>query len=110
MNTALPWLLAASLTGCVSVTSASINQIPPHALRKNVIKARASSPLIIGFHFGSGGYIDDARADLMAQCQGGAIEGVLAKHETTNYFLGIVELYTVDLQAYCVNHKGQKKA
>lgn len=97
----------AALAGCTTVRSISINQLPEKSQRQSMVRAHAWSPIILFIPFGSG-FVDDARADLVAQCTGGAIEGTLAKFEDVNYFLWLYATQNVTLEGYCVHRHDQK--
>ena len=80
----------------MTVGSVSVSQIPDSAQRKSHIRSQASSPMILLIPFGSS-YIDNAQSDLISQCPRGDIQGVLAKHESVNYFLSLVEIRRLTL-------------
>jgi hypothetical protein len=94
-------LAALGLTACTTVESISISQMPEQDERKATVEAHASTPIIFAIPFGTG-YIDTARDELLGRCASGAIEGVLTKFQTTNYFLGLVESQQVSMSGYCV--------
>lgn len=99
---ALALTLAAALSGaCTTVTSISVSQIPEAGQRKHVVRSEGSRPIILLIPFGSG-FVEDARKDLLSQCPDGKIEGVLSKHEDTNYFLGLVQVSSLKMRGYCV--------
>ncbi len=90
---------------CVTAESLSVSQLPPAAARKSVVTAQASKPIIFRIPFGTS-HIVGAQQELLQACPHGAIEGVLAKQESTNYFLGFVRVETVSMRGYCVSKKG----
>ena len=91
---------AALLHGCVTVQSISVSQIPEASQRKHVVTATASSPVVFAIPFNND-YIDEARSNLLNQCPNGVIEGLLSKHENSNYFVGLVYMQRVKFQGYC---------
>lgn len=93
------------LSGCVSLNSVSLTQVPKD--RKNIVTAEASKFIIFGFTF-SNEYVDEAARSLMKKCDGGMIQGILTKDEVTNYFIGIVMKQSVYAKGYCV--KGKENA
>ena len=95
-----------SLNACKTVRSISISQIPSEAGRKNKIVASASNPIIFLVPFGSS-FPDNARQELLDQCPGGAIEGVISKHQTTEYLSVFFMLDEVIFEGYC-NKKSSK--
>jgi hypothetical protein len=101
MSKRLLVLLGALLSACTTVSSVSISQIPDKAQRSNKVTAHAWSPEIILIPFGSG-FVDDARSDLLAQCPGGSIQGLLAKFEKTDYFLGFYMVQGITFEGYCL--------
>lgn len=88
-----------SLSGCVSLNSVSMTQVP--ADRTGEISASASSWTFLGLAF-SNAFVDEAILDLKSQCQGGKVEGILSKYQTRIYLL-VVERQVV-ASGYC--HKG----
>ncbi len=93
--------------GCTTIESISVNQIPVKSQRKSIVRAEESSPIIFLIPFGSS-FVDEARHKLIAQCEGGAIEGVLTKFETHNYFLGLILTQNVLMQGYCSKPHSKK--
>jgi hypothetical protein len=98
---ALAALVVQCLSGCMTVRSVSISQLPESSFRQSVVKTQTSSPIVIGIPFNTD-YLDEARADFVGRCKDGAIEGVLSKHEDVNYFIGLVVVQKVSIQGYCV--------
>ena len=94
--------MASSLTQCTTVSSVSISQVPEPAARRSLVTASASSPVIFLIPFNTD-YLDEARENFVSNCQKGAIEGVLSKHETVNYFLSFIMIQRIHLQGYCVD-------
>ncbi|MBF0441314.1 MAG: hypothetical protein HQK54_05365 [Oligoflexales bacterium] len=95
------FLLLIFLKGCMTVDSISVSQIPQQSERKGRISSHASRPVILLIPFGTS-YVEQAQERLIAQCPHGAIEGVLAKYQTTNYFLGLIYLAEVEMEGYCI--------
>jgi len=94
--------LASALTQCTTVRSVSISQLPESAARRSLVTATASSPVIFLIPFNTG-YLDEAREDFVGKCHKGAIEGVLSKDETVDYFLSLFMIQRIHLQGYCVD-------
>lgn len=92
------------LNGCVTVESISTSQIPPQAARQSRITSSASNLVFLAIPFGNS-FVDRARTELEAQCARGRIEGVLAKHQNTNYFLGLIGKQEVVMEGYCLSKK-----
>jgi hypothetical protein len=93
---------------CTTVTSVSVSQIPEAGQRKNVVRSEASRPIILLIPFGSS-FVEKARKDLLSRCPDGAIEGVVSKHEDTNYFLGLVQVASLTMRGYCVEKRRDAK-
>lgn len=77
-------LLLSSFTGCVSLSSVSLTQVP--ANRSHEVFATTSSWNFLGIAF-SNDFVDEAILDLKSQCLGGKIEGILTKFQYTAYVL-----------------------
>ncbi len=90
--------------GCKTVESISISQIPPAAARKQKIVSSASDFVFFAIPFGNS-FVARAREALEQQCPQGQIEGILAKHQNTNYFLGFAGNQGVIMEGYCLNGK-----
>ena len=86
------------LSGCVSLNSMSLTQIP--VKRTNKIEASASKTIFFFFSFDNE-FIDSVVAKLKRQCRGGQVKGVLTKDEVTNYFLMFVHKREVTATGYC---------
>jgi hypothetical protein len=94
---------------CQTVESISISQIPDTSRRKGEVRSEASSPIILFIPFGTS-FIDEAKADLESRCKPPArIEGVVSKHSSTNYFLGLIMSQKVSMSGYCVADKSVSK-
>jgi hypothetical protein len=95
-------LLSLIFTACQTVESISISQIPVTKNRSNAVHSESSSPIIFGIPFGTS-YIDEAEQELLSSCAAPSrLEGVLSKHVSTNYFLGLVTSQKVLLSGYCL--------
>ncbi|MCT7358978.1 hypothetical protein [Thalassolituus pacificus] len=92
-------VLMTALTGCVSLNSVSLTQVP--AERSNEISATSSSWTFLGIAF-SNDFVDEAVLDLKSQCAGGKVEGILTKFQHT-VFIPVV-IREVVATGYC--HKG----
>lgn len=101
MKSLIPCLTATLLASCVSVQSVSISPIPPAEARKKLIKSSASNAIVFFIPFANS-FIENAREDLEQQCPKGSIQGVLTKHQTTDYFLGLVYTKNIMMQGYCL--------
>ncbi|KZZ45130.1 MAG: hypothetical protein MK185_14145 [Saccharospirillaceae bacterium] len=88
--------LSITLTGCVSLNSVSLTQVPQE--RANQVTASADHWAILGIAFDND-FVDEAINDLRNQCQGGKLDGVLTKFQNTVYFLVVKR--EVVATAYC---------
>lgn len=84
------------LTGCVSLNSVSLTQVPKE--RSNQITSSADSWTFLGIAFNND-FVDEVTLDLKSQCPQGKLEGVLTKHQNTLYFLVVKR--EVVATAYC---------
>jgi hypothetical protein len=91
-------LLGSLLTGCASLESVSLTQIP--AERAHKIRAESSKFVFFFFSFDND-YADEARDQLRDRCRNGKVTGILTKDEYINYFLGIVAKRRIVAEAYC---------
>lgn len=94
-------LIAASLSGCVTVKSVSASRVPESSQRTHPVHASSSALILFWIPFGSS-YVETAAAELSHTCRGGRVEGVLSKEENVNYFFSLVMLRRVELQGYCL--------
>ncbi len=78
------FVAASLLTGCVSLNSVSLTQLPEE--RDNLVTASASDILFLGFTT-QNDFVDEAVESLKAKCRGGKLTGILTKHQTTSYVL-----------------------
>ncbi|GGY50664.1 hypothetical protein GCM10011297_24420 [Bacterioplanes sanyensis] len=76
--------LLALLSGCVSLNSVSMTQVP--AQRSNQVTTSADHWSLLGIAF-SNDFVDEAMTGLQQQCQGGKLEGVYTKYQNTLYLL-----------------------
>lgn len=88
------------LSGCASVNSVSLTQIPPQ--RSKVVSTEKSKTIILGFNFDND-FINTAVEDLKSQCPSGRVTGILTKDETILYFLFFVYKKRVTAEGYCVS-------
>ncbi|MCX6132129.1 MAG: hypothetical protein NTX25_24115 [Proteobacteria bacterium] len=93
-------LFSLLLLACTTVQSISISQIPSASTRNKRITSSASSPIIFAIPFGHS-FVERARDDLISQCPNGQIDGVLSKHQSKDYFLSLVLVNEVVMEAYC---------
>lgn len=73
-----------SLAGCVNLNSVSLTQIPDD--RSNLISAEAHDWLFLGLA-SNNDFVDEAIDNLKSKCEGGKLQGILTKHQTTAYLL-----------------------
>lgn len=96
-----PALLACALfaaaTGCVSLQSVSLTQIP--LKRDHKVSASTHKWIILGFNFDND-YVDELNETLKNKCENGQIRGILTKDETTSYLL--VFKRSVTATGYCL--------
>lgn len=101
MKLLLSIVVAAVLSGCVSLSSVSLTQIPK--ARKKIVTAEASRTIFLGFNFDND-YVDRLAEQLRNKCPGGKVSGILTKYETTSYF--IVFKKTITARGYCSGGSG----
>jgi len=95
LNIIVPFL-ALFLSGCVGLNTVSLTPVP--ADRDNQITTTSSSWNLLGINFDNA-FVDEAVANLKAQCPNGKIEGVYTKHQTTAFLL--VFKREIVATAYC---------
>jgi hypothetical protein len=101
MITILTSIIAISLlSGCVSLNSVSLTQLPEK--REHLVTASASDILFLGFTT-QNDFVDEAVESLKAKCSGGKLTGILTKHQTTSYVL--VFKREVIASGYCTTVK-----
>jgi hypothetical protein len=87
----------ATLTGCTSLQSVSVTQIPSD--RSRPLHAEVSNTALLGIHF-SNDFIEPLTAELMRQCPRGRVTGILTKQEASLYV--IVQTRRVVATGFCV--------
>jgi hypothetical protein len=87
------------MTGCVSLRSVSMTQIPKK--RGRPVMASADRTIFLGFNFDND-YVDTVVDQLKSQCKGGMVTGILTKDQLTNYFLFFVYNREIVAKGYCV--------
>ncbi|MCC6647099.1 MAG: hypothetical protein IT374_16195 [Polyangiaceae bacterium] len=90
-----------SLSACASLRSVSVTQVP--ADRSRPISAESHDWTVFGIA-GDNDYADEVPKQLMAQCQGGKVTGVLTKSESKLWVF--VSRRRVTAQAFCVADAG----
>ncbi|OQW50556.1 MAG: hypothetical protein A4S09_01830 [Proteobacteria bacterium SG_bin7] len=85
-------------TGCASVNSLSVTQIP--AKRDKIVKSQASKLIFLAFNFDND-FVEQVTDDLKSQCPNGKVSGILTKDETILYFLFFVYKKQVTVTGYC---------
>lgn len=89
-------ILMSLLTGCVSLNSVSLTQLPEN--RERLVTASASDLVFLGFTT-QNDFVDEAVESLKSECQGGKLTGILTKHQTTAYL--VVFKREVIASGYC---------
>jgi hypothetical protein len=99
-------LLAAApaATGCTSLQSVSVTQIPGD--RSRPVHAEVSNTAFLGIHFDND-FLEELTPQLLAQCPHGRITGLLTKQESSLYV--IIATRRVIATGYCV-HDGPAMA
>ena len=77
-------ILGVSLSGCVSLASLSLTQVP--ADRNNLIISTAHDWVFMGF-VTQNDFADQAVNNLQEQCRHGQLTGIFTKYQITIYFL-----------------------
>jgi hypothetical protein len=95
-------LLLTTGTGCASLQSVSVTNIPRE--RGRPVEASADNPAFLGLHFDND-FADDLPDQLRKQCPGGKVTGIYAKYESTWYVL--VQNRSVTAKGYCVKGEDQ---
>lgn len=83
-------------TGCASINSVSLTQIPVN--RKNSITAETSKTIFLGFNF-ENDFVDLITNDLKNKCPNGIVSGILTKDEVISYF--IVHTRKITATGFC---------
>lgn len=86
------------LVGCVSLSSASLTQIP--VKRDNKVSAESKKIIFLGLTFDND-YVDKARDDLARKCPNGKVSGILTKDEFIAYFPPFVWARRIEAEGYC---------
>jgi hypothetical protein len=86
------------VTGCTSLQSLSVTQVPTDRSRQ--VHAEVSNTALLGIHFDND-FVDELLPQLMAQCPSGRITGLLTKQESSLYV--IVATRRVIATGYCVH-------
>lgn len=89
------------LSGCVSLNSVSLTQLPEN--RERMVTASASDILFLGFTT-QNDFVNEAVENLKSKCRGGKLTGILTKHQTTSYVL--VFKREVIASGYCNTAEG----
>lgn len=84
------------LSGCVSLNSVSLTQLPES--RERLVTASASDVVFLGFTT-QNDFVDEAVDNLKGKCLGGKLTGILTKHQTTAYL--VVFKREVIASGYC---------
>lgn len=87
------------VSGCASLNSVSLTQIPSE--RNQKVKVTRDKVIFLGFNFDND-FVDQMTNDLKKQCPDGRISGLLTKDENINYFLYIVWKKQVTAEGYCL--------
>jgi hypothetical protein len=90
-------LLLTTGTGCASLQSVSVTNIPRE--RGRPVEASADNPAFLGLHFDND-FADELPDELRKQCPDGNVTGIYAKYESTWYVL--VQNRSVTVHGYCV--------
>ncbi len=102
MTKVLQIMLAALLTGCVSLTSISTSSIP--ADRSQPVDATETRFLVLMLNFDNE-YVDRLTKQLAQECPHGRVEGILTKQEFITYFPLLAHEVRVTASGYCVDQK-----
>ncbi len=89
-------ILILSLSGCVSLNSVSITQIPKK--RSKPVSAVVSKTIFLGFNFDND-FVDALTMKLYSKCKSGRVSGILTKDQITNYLF--VHTRKVIAKGYC---------
>ncbi len=90
-------VIAVALSGCVSLSSVALTQIPKE--RENMVFASNSELLFLGIAFDND-FVNVVTDDLRKQCPDGKVQGILTKYEHTSYVF--VTERRVVAEGYCV--------
>lgn len=101
-------LLLASLSGCASLNSFSMTQVP--ADRSHPVSAEDHDWVVWGFKFNND-ITNNVRDKLHKQCPNGKVTGIMTKQETYLHLYTIIVPFwkrVVTAQGYCVHPKGNQ--
>ena len=98
-------IIIALCTGCASLQSVSVTNIPRE--RGEPVEATADNVAFLGLHFDND-FADDVPEELAAQCPHGKVTGIYSKYESTWYVL--VQNRSVTAKGYCVPNEQQASA
>jgi len=93
----LPLLLLPVLSGCTSLQSVSVTQVPID--RSRPLRAEVTNTALLGIHFDND-FLDDLMPQLLRQCPRGRLTGLLTKQESSLYV--IVATRRVIATGFCV--------
>lgn len=88
----------AIVSGCVSLQSASLTQVP--AKRDKKITADSTRYIFFGLNFDND-HVDKARDDLIRKCPNGKVSGILTKNEYVVYFPIVVHASRLHAEGFC---------
>ncbi|MBD65907.1 MAG: hypothetical protein CME62_11915 [Halobacteriovoraceae bacterium] len=97
----LSFLLLVGLISCAHVNSVSQTSIPTQ--RSKVVTAKVERNIIFFFNFNND-YINDLTKQLIDQCEGGAVEGILTKDTNMTYFPIVFHKSVVEAKGYCIQN------
>jgi len=93
----LPLWLLPVLSGCTSLQSVSVTQVPVD--RSRPLRAEVTNTALLGIHFDND-FLDDLMPQLLRQCPRGRLTGLLTKQESSLYV--IVATRRVIATGFCV--------
>jgi hypothetical protein len=93
----LPLSLLPVLSGCTSLQSVSVTQVPVD--RSRPLRAEVTNTALLGIHFDND-FLDDLMPQLLRQCPRGRLTGLLTKQESSLYV--IVATRRVIATGFCV--------
>jgi len=88
-----------ALSGCVSLQSVSLTQIPKS--RSKVVTATADKFLFFYISFDND-FVDEVTRQLERKCKDGKVTGILTKDSVTTYFPLIFHSRVVTARGYCL--------
>jgi len=90
--------VTAMASGCVTLQSASLTQVP--VKREKKITADSTRYIFFLLNFDND-YVDKVRDDLIRKCPNGKVSGILTKDEAVVYFPLIVHGRRLHAEGYC---------